>query len=50
MPDKSAGAPQRELDLTRMNEVIDFTPISLRDGLRAVASWYSRRESKCTRG
>lgn len=50
MPDKPAGAAQRELDLTRMNEVIDFTPVSLRDGLRAAASWYRRRDIKCTRG
>jgi dTDP-4-dehydro-6-deoxy-alpha-D-gulose 4-ketoreductase len=44
MPDKPAGASNRELDLTRMNEVIDFTPVSLRDGLREVASWHLRRK------
>jgi nucleoside-diphosphate-sugar epimerase len=44
MPDKPAGPPNRELDLTRMNDVIDFTPASLHDGLRAVAGWHLRRK------
>lgn len=40
MPDKPAGPSSRELDLTLMSKVIDFTPASLRDGLREVAGWY----------
>jgi dTDP-4-dehydro-6-deoxy-alpha-D-gulose 4-ketoreductase len=42
MPDKPTGPPNRELDLTRMNDAIDFTPVALRDGLRKLASSHLR--------
>lgn len=45
MPDKPAGPSCRELDLTLMNKVINFTPTSLRDGLQDTASWYVRHKS-----
>ncbi len=45
MPDKPVGPSSRELDLTLMNKVIDFAPISLRDGLSDTASWYMRQRS-----
>jgi dTDP-4-dehydro-6-deoxy-alpha-D-gulose 4-ketoreductase len=44
IPDKPAGPSSRELDLTLMSKVIDFTPARLRDGLREVATWYLRQK------
>lgn len=45
-PGKPTGPPSRELDLSLMHKVIDFTPVSLRDGLRDTAGWYLHEKSK----
>ncbi|MFG2533180.1 NAD-dependent epimerase/dehydratase family protein [Streptomyces sp. NPDC048516] len=37
---KSGGRRNRTLDLTRLHEIIDFTPRSLREGLSQTADWY----------
>lgn len=39
-PDKPAGPAGRRLDLRRMNEIIDFTPRTLRDGLADTVTWF----------
>lgn len=41
-PDKPVGAARRELDLDRFHNVVDFTPRSLKDGLRDTARWYRK--------
>ncbi len=41
-PGRPAGASSRNLDLSRMFEVIDFTPRTLRAGLEDTARWYRR--------
>jgi dTDP-4-dehydro-6-deoxy-alpha-D-gulose 4-ketoreductase len=38
--DKPAGSSGRRLDLLRMNEIIDFTPRSLRNGLADTVAWF----------
>ncbi|RZS36329.1 dTDP-4-dehydro-6-deoxy-alpha-D-gulose 4-ketoreductase [Herbihabitans rhizosphaerae] len=38
--DKPTGSSSRLLDLTRFDEIVDFTPRSLRDGLEQTVSWY----------
>ncbi|MER6912309.1 NAD(P)-dependent oxidoreductase [Streptomyces sp. NPDC000594] len=43
-PDRPAGAAVRRLDLTRMREVIDFEPRSLRAGLEDTVRRYRRDE------
>lgn len=40
--DKSGGRPSRNLDLGRLDELIDFRPRTLREGLEATVDWYRR--------
>lgn len=49
-PSRPAGAPGRNLDLTRMFEVIDFEPRSLRAGLEETAAWYRRHTARSAAG
>jgi dTDP-4-dehydro-6-deoxy-alpha-D-gulose 4-ketoreductase len=39
-PAKPAGTAARGLDLRRMNDIVDFTPRPLRDGLAETVAWY----------
>ncbi|MEU0008752.1 SDR family NAD(P)-dependent oxidoreductase [Streptomyces sp. NPDC006314] len=41
-PDKPIGAARRALDLEKFHSVVDFTPRSLKDGLRDTAQWYRK--------
>ncbi|MFG2142415.1 NAD-dependent epimerase/dehydratase family protein [Streptomyces sp. NPDC048650] len=43
-PSRPAGAPVRRLDLTRMREVTDVEPRTLRAGLEDTVRWYRRNE------
>ncbi|MFF3710776.1 NAD-dependent epimerase/dehydratase family protein [Streptomyces phaeochromogenes] len=43
-PGRPAGASVRRLDLSRMREVIDFRPRSLRAGLEDTVRWYRDNE------
>ncbi|GAB3486278.1 dTDP-4-dehydro-6-deoxy-alpha-D-gulose 4-ketoreductase [Amycolatopsis cihanbeyliensis] len=44
-PDKPGGAAVRELDTTKMFDVIDFAPRELEDGLAETVAWYRRTQS-----
>lgn len=37
---RSGGRPSRTLDVTRLNDIISFTPRSLREGLAETVDWY----------
>ncbi|WP_167454905.1 NAD-dependent epimerase/dehydratase family protein [Micromonospora arborensis] len=37
---KSGGRPSRNLDITGLGEIIDFTPRSLEQGLKETVAWY----------
>jgi nucleoside-diphosphate-sugar epimerase len=37
---KSGGRPNRTLDVTKLNEIISFTPRSLLHGLAETVDWY----------
>ncbi|MFV2013497.1 MULTISPECIES: NAD-dependent epimerase/dehydratase family protein [unclassified Micromonospora] len=37
---RSGGRPSRTLDVTKLNEIIDFAPRSLREGLDQTVDWY----------
>ncbi|QSB16032.1 SDR family NAD(P)-dependent oxidoreductase [Natronosporangium hydrolyticum] len=40
---KSGGRPSRTLDVSRLHEIIDFTPRPLVEGLRETVAWYRNR-------
>jgi nucleoside-diphosphate-sugar epimerase len=43
---KPTGRSSRTLDLTRLDEILDFQPRGLREGLAQTADWYQRQTSQ----